>query len=235
MIWMKRAALVTGLLLLAAAWRWTSLEDYATVEKVAELARSVQHSPAAPMIVVATYALLGLVVFPVTVLIAATALVFEPVISIVYALAGSMASGLLVYKVGHWFGKDVRAHVEAGGRLHRTLRQLNRRGLMAVILIRIIPVAPYTVTNIIAGALRISFRDFFWGTLIGVTPGIIIISLLVNQAKTVWFKPDPVHGAALAGGLAVVILGVAPVKRHLLKKYGKGANGASSKKDGLHS
>lgn len=79
---LSRILLVVTFLTFAGAWHWTSLHEYASAEKIATLAQALKSSAAAPAIVVATYALAGLVVFPVTVLIVATALLFDPLVSI---------------------------------------------------------------------------------------------------------------------------------------------------------
>ena len=40
--------------------------------------------------------------------------------------------------------------------------------------VRLVPVAPFTIVNLLAGAGHVRFRDFMIGTAVGMTPGIIL-------------------------------------------------------------
>jgi hypothetical protein len=52
-----------------------------------------------------------------------------------------------------------------------------RRGVFAVVAIRFLPVAPFTMVNIVLGAARIKLWHFVLGTAIGLTPGFLARSL----------------------------------------------------------
>mgnify|MGYP003795989687 FL=1 len=201
----------------AGAWQWTSLSEYVNAEKIADLAHALEYSTAAPFIVVAAYALGGLVVFPVTVLIVATALVFAPHWSVLYSLAGSAASAALLYAVGRWLGKDVLRYAK-GDRTQRLLQQLSQPGILAVALVRNIPVAPFSFVNLMAGALRVTFRDFLLGTILGMSPSIIAASILMNQFRTILTDPDWVTAVVAVVFLAVFITASALFKKRLLRR-----------------
>lgn len=65
------------------------------------------------------------------------------------------------------------------------------------------PVAPYTVVNIVAGASHIRFTDFLLGTLLGMVPGILAIAGIVDRGYALFRKPDLF---SLATSLAVLAL-----------------------------
>ena len=52
------------------------------------------------------------------------------------------------------------------------------KGILAVVVIRMIPVAPYSVVNVVAGASTLPLRDFMVGTLLVITPGILAMAVL---------------------------------------------------------
>ena len=60
----------------------------------------------------------------------------------------------------------------AGERLNSVSRKLSERGLLTIITLRIVPVAPFTVINLVAGASHIRLRDFALGTLVDLLPGV---------------------------------------------------------------
>jgi uncharacterized membrane protein YdjX (TVP38/TMEM64 family) len=96
-------------------------------------------------------------------------------------------------------------------------RHLHRRGLSTVIAVRVLPVAPFIMINMVAGALRVRQRDYLLGTFIGLTPATISIFLLMDRLTAAWRAPGFSSYVALLA--CVVLLGVVflLVRRKLLK------------------
>lgn len=65
-----------------------------------------------------------------------------------------------------------------------------RKGLWAIVVLRVLPVAPFTVGNLAAGVSQIKLRDFILGTLIGMGPGIITIAVFGSGLGVLLKKPD---------------------------------------------
>src|SRR5690242_4938992 len=91
------AALLVGL---ALAWRFTPLADYLEPQRMAKRLEALQKLPAAPFFFVAAFVILGLVMFPVTVMSASTAIVFPPLKAASISFSGIVLSAALV----HWIG-----------------------------------------------------------------------------------------------------------------------------------
>jgi uncharacterized membrane protein YdjX (TVP38/TMEM64 family) len=68
-----------------------------------------------------------------------------------------------------------------------------------------VPVAPFTVVNLVAGASDIRFRDFLVGTIIGLLPGLIALTLLGYQISELLTEPSALQLAILAGAVAIWI------------------------------
>ena len=103
----------------------------------------------------------GLLVFPVTVLIAATAATFGPWLGFAYATAGALASAVVAYGVGALAGRQTLEDV-MGPRLNRVRRTIARRGVLAIAAIRMVPIAPFTLVNLVAGASKIHCSITSW-------------------------------------------------------------------------
>jgi len=192
----KIAILLASFLLLALVWRYTRLSDLAQPGAMAALLGAIAESPWAPVAVVAVFVIGGLIGFPVTVLIAATALSFGAWPGLAYAAIGSLASASITYALGSWLGtKPLRRFL--GPRLNRIRRAITRQGILAMTTIRLVPVAPYTVVNLVAGALGISFRDYLIGTILGLTPGLLAMTLLGDRILRVVQNPSLLHIAIL--------------------------------------
>jgi len=197
-------ATLLGLLGLAAAWRWTSLGDLLDLETLTAQVERFRELPASPALAIGAFVLGGLLVMPVTLLVAATALAFGPVFGLVYSVLGAMASAAVVYGLGRWLGRDVVRRF-AGARLNAVSRRLAQRGILTIMFVRVVPVAPFSVVNLVAGASHIGFRDFLLGTLFGMTPGIALIALFVDQVGQTLRQPGPGAVALLAALLALIV------------------------------
>ena len=188
-----------------------------SVPRLVALAEGLQDSAWAPVLVLATYIVGGIVVFPITVLIAATGLVFGPWLGVALALPGTMASAAIGYAIGGRLGRNtVRRY--AGQRLDRLSRRLAERGLLAIALVRIVPVAPFTVVNLVAGASHIGWRDYLLGTFIAMTPGIVLMVAFVDRALAAMRDPGPLTFALLALIAALVLGSSAAIARWLARR-----------------
>lgn len=106
--------IAAGLVIVALALVWEFV-PLARPDEVRVLLASLTDNPLAPFAVVAVFVAGGVLMFPVTVLIAATAAAFGPWPGFGYASAGALLSALVTYAVGAALGKRTleigRAHV----------------------------------------------------------------------------------------------------------------------------
>ena len=184
----KIGLLVAAVLALVLAWRYTPLAEWASPEKVAEVFGRAAASPWALPAVLGLYVAAGFVVFPITLLIAATAAAFGTFDGLLYASAGSMLSALVTYLAGRKLGaKLLRRYM--GPRMNRVAAKVKNNGILAVTMLRLMPTAPFTLVNMIAGATKIRVTDYLVGTLLGLAPGIIAMSALGGRIMEVLSRP----------------------------------------------
>jgi len=200
-------------LLLAALWRWSPLQQWMDLGHLLAAVDYIRESPLTIPIVLGIYAVGSCLMFPINLLILATALSFGSVTGFALALSGSLLGGLASYLLGHWLGNDVVSKL-AGNKLNRLSRKLARRGWLAVALVRVVPIAPYTIVNMVAGASHISARSFLIGTAIGMCPGIIAIMIFEEGLERL--LRDPHWGTVL---LALFTLGCAALVLYFGKRW----------------
>ena len=201
----KIAIFLILLLAMAAAWRWTQLAQWISLQRLATWADLLNDNHILAIGVIAAYAVGGLIMVPITVMVGATAIVLAPIQAVALALMGCVFSAWISYLVGSHLGKNTIRKL-AGRRLKRLNKYLASQGLLTVILIRNLPIAPYTIVNIVAGASRINLRDFLAGTAIGMLPGILAITVFADQLLEA-FK-DPSWGKVLITAGILVIFGI---------------------------
>ncbi|MEW6664611.1 MAG: VTT domain-containing protein [Thermodesulfobacteriota bacterium] len=208
------AILLAALVGLAAAWRWSPLGEWLGWEAFSAAGAYVRGSPAAPLLVLGAYLAGSLVMFPVTVLILATAFIFGGVIGAIYSFLGCILAAAVSYGIGILLGRRAISRL-AGSRLNRVSRGLARHGVLAVTTVRIVPLAPFTVVNLVAGASHIRFRDFLMGSILGLLPGIVGITLFGQQLEAAFREPG-LWSFMLLALIAVLLVGaILGVKRRL--------------------
>jgi len=208
------AAVLLTLVVLALAWRYTSLREWLDIPLLVQYAERFKDSPLAPFMTVTAFLAGGLVVMPVTALIAVTVLAFGAWQGFLYSFLGMTLSALMTFGIGHVVGHDTVKRL-SGSRLNTISHRLARRGVLAVIAIRIIPVAPFSIVNLVAGASHIRFRDFLIGSIIGELPGLLGVSLFVDQVTEAVRDPGIGSVTVLAIIVSIIVAGTLILRRWL--------------------
>lgn len=182
------ATVFSGILLLTALWKWTGLNDWLQPENFRTTLIALQENPFTPFIVISGFAVAAVLAVPLTLLVMAVALSFGAWPGSFYALAGAVLGALISYAFGAALGRRSIARL-AGSKLNRLSKRLANHGVMAIITVRLIPVAPFTLINMLAGASHIKLRDFVIGTVIGLLPGIIMITVFAKSLRQVIDSP----------------------------------------------
>jgi uncharacterized membrane protein YdjX (TVP38/TMEM64 family) len=128
--------------------------------------------PAAPAVFVLLYAAVTLLPLPKNVITAVAGLLFGLVDGVLLVLPGAMLGALAAFGLGRWLGRDAVERF-TGTRVARVDALLARRGLVAILVSRLVPVLPFTGINYAAGLTAIRLRDFVLGTAIGIVPGTV--------------------------------------------------------------
>ena len=214
----RQRLLRLGLILLvllgfSAAWRWTPLGEWLSMERITGWIEHLRGSPSAPFIILGGYVVGSLVLVPVTLMILATAFAFGPLAGSAYSLGGCLLAAVLTYGLGRVLGRDTVRRL-GSSRLNRVSRRLADHGLVTMFTVRLLPIAPYALVNIVAGASHIRLRDFILGSTLGMAPGIVAITFFEHQLQVAIREPGAKSFAFLAVLVgAIIILGLVVKKR----------------------
>jgi phospholipase D1/2 len=203
----RRVALTAAVVLLAAilavagAWRWTPLHDYAEPREIAHWLISLRHSPWAVPVVLSLYLAASAVLFPNTLLNVAVILAMGTGLGLAYALGGSLAAAAVFYGLGARYGQERLQSLHIRG-IDKLSRMLRKGGIPGMAGLRLLPIAPFSVVNLAAGALRVRFWTFMAGTLLGLLPGNLLVTAFGHQLRALLREPGP-GGYALMGAILV--------------------------------
>lgn len=203
--WLLLCVYVAILVGLAMLWRDPSMRHWVDPQSLSRLGRELAASPMGLLAVLVGYVVAVMLGMPILVLTSVGALVFPPWPGMAYAMSGMLLGALVTYAIGRFTGAQTMDRWTKG-RLSLISRHLHSRGLVTVIVVRALPLAPFVMVNMVAGALRVRMRDYLLGSFIGLLPATIGIFLLMDRLAAVWRSPDIKSYAALAGCAVALIL-----------------------------
>jgi phospholipase D1/2 len=225
--WLKFAAAVCVVAALTAMWKFTPLSRWLEPELVTQWARSFGSKPWAPLIVLAAYTPASIVMFPRPVITLFAVVAFGPWLGFVYAMLGIELATWLSYVAGRRLGRDTVRRV-AGRNLNRIIEVMRRRGLIAMTALRLVPLAPFIVEGIVAGAVGIKLWHLMVGTAIGMLPGTLAATILSEQLQAALENPGDINYWLIAGAVLLVALATWFVRRWLISSAGHTSGHTSS-------
>lgn len=194
----KLFAAALAVIAMTLIWRYTPLSELTDPAALVQWLEQLRQDLWMPLFIPLVFVLAGLIAFPVTVLIAVMGMMFTPLTAFAYGLGGSLVSAAVIFFVGRLIGRGpLRTLI--GSKVNRISRALSRQGILSVATLRMVPIAPFSVINLISGAVRIGTTDFFIGTVLGMTPGILAISFLGHQLARALSEPT---------GMELLLLGL---------------------------
>lgn len=171
---------------------------------------------AAPLVFVGLYVVLTVLLFPGSVMTAASGVLFGPAIGTLLAVVGATLGSSGAFLVAKQLGRQQVERI-AGRRIGRLDAWLERRGFLAVLYVRLIPVIPFSALNYVAGVTSVSPRDFVAGTALGIIPGTFAFAALGGSFQ------DPTSPTFLgAVGLLVVLAAGGPLLNRVVRARGFG-------------
>jgi uncharacterized membrane protein YdjX (TVP38/TMEM64 family) len=192
-LWRKPAVLLVAVGILAlVAWRLP----------VQEWAQRI-----GPITTVAVGALLLCALVPRTAISLACGALFGAWAGATWSLSAAVLAATVTFAAGRWAGRSL-VEAKAGERLRALDGWLAKRGLLAVIVVRLLPIAPFGLVGYAYGASSTRFRHFLMGTLIGGLPSSVSYATIgaaaVSPSRLSWLTFLPAAlGALLSTGAAL--------------------------------
>lgn len=159
------------------------------------------------------YALLVILGVPVSVLTVSGALAFGTWLNTALSVGGATLGACASFVIARFLARDWVA-ARMGARAEEIDRRLSREGVLAIILLRMLPVVPFNAVSYASGLTNIGLRDYIWASVAGMTPGLFAFSYATNQAiQADWRRPETLlnPGLILSMLLVLALLVVVPL------------------------
>lgn len=194
-----------ALVALTAAWRWGPLAEGMQPDRLLSTLRA-SGQQLDPWMAILGLALASFLAVPLTLMAVLSMVAFGALHGTLYLMAGASLGGALSFLLGKRLGRGVIEHL-AGARLQRLDQRLSGNGLLAVIAVRMVPVAPFALVNMALGVSSIRFQDFLLGSVIGMLPGTVLIAVSIDQLVAFGSNPDWKQATLTLLAVGILVLG----------------------------
>ncbi len=164
-----------------------------------------------PIVFIVLYAVGPSFLVPGAVMTIAAGLAFGTWWGSLYALIGADIGAVVAFGAGRFLGKSFVERM-FGAKFQSVLQRIARHGFQIIFYLRMVPVIPYNALNLLAGASPISFRDYFWASMIGMVPGTILFAFL---GDALWHPTSPRFF------IAVALIGICFAAGEIYRRYSK--------------
>lgn len=166
----------------------------------------------APLIFIALFTLAPLIFFPDGILALAGGLIFGFAWGSFYIILGALCGGTLSFYLARLYSHKMREKL-AHEKLIHFQKSVQKHGFVMILLLRLVPLVPFNIISYSAGFSTIRYRDFFFATLLGMMPGVLVYSNIGAQSLS--FGSQEFY---LSVALLVVLVVVSMVLKHRVKK-----------------
>ena len=176
-----RAAIIRLAVLLLVLATLAATAAVFGVDAMGDWLNGAAESSWGPIAFVALYFLLVVLMLPGSLGTLAAGAVFGVWAGFAVAMAGATLGACAAFWIARTVGREgALAIIE--GRAEAIDRILADRGLVAITLLRLLPIVPFNALNYAAGLSGLKFRDYLIGTIVGMAPGTFVIANVADRA-----------------------------------------------------
>jgi len=210
--------LIAAAAILALLWTRTPLADWVTREHAMQVAQWFAGHWWAPLLIVIAYTPASFVMFPRWIITMTAVIAFGPWHGFAYGFIGILIAGLATFLPGRLFERDTIRRI-AGKKLRPVTHFMERKGLIAVTLVRLVPIAPFPIVNLVMGAMRVKVVHFLGGTFLGMLPGMLAATVLSDQLAAALEDPTRINFWVIAGAV-LFLMTVAFFSQRYVRRHG---------------
>ncbi|MGD9331040.1 MAG: TVP38/TMEM64 family protein [Desulfobacterales bacterium] len=166
--------------------RYSPVKNYLTAEALQQFLSTV--GIWAPVVFIVVYTAGVCLFVPGTLLTGLGAAIFGAYWGFVYVWIGAMLGASLAFLIGRTLGREFAASL-IGDKLKKYDDAIQRNGFATVLYLRLV-YFPFTPMNFGMGLTSVSFRDYVFGTGLGILVGTFIFTFFIGTLKDVWASGD---------------------------------------------
>jgi uncharacterized membrane protein YdjX (TVP38/TMEM64 family) len=162
----------------------------------------------------AAYTPASIFMFPRALITLAAVVSFGAWVGFACAMTGVVLASAAGYYAGRAFGRETVRRL-AGKHLNHLTDILRRRGVLAITAVRLVPLAPFIVESMVAGAIHMRLWQLSVGTFLGMLPGALMATVLGDAIEGALYDPSRINWWFVAFVVAVLATATYLVQRWL--------------------
>lgn len=204
--WKKLAVLALAAAALVVAWRYTPLAEVLSARRITAWAQAMDEASWSPLLVMALYTPAAFLLFPRPLLTLLAVIAYGPWLGFATAMGGIALATVSVYGMGRTLPPGTLRKL-GGDKVERTAKALRGRSFLASLSLSLVPLAPFALVGMAAGASCIRLWPYVGGVLLGMTPGTLAATVFAEQVKKALKDPSSVNYWLIAAlGLVLVAM-----------------------------
>lgn len=158
--------------------------------------------------------------FPIAAYLTLTAgFLYGPIFGTLYVNIGATLGASANFLLARYlFGRKLQERYAK--QLERFNREIKSNGRFYLLTMRLIPIFPFFLINVLSGLTGISFFTFFWTTAVGIIPGSFVYTFFGKQLTTISSVSDLMTLRIFIALSLLALFAIVPVliKKFILKK-----------------
>ena len=179
---LKAGIFLAFIILAISLIRFTPIKNYLTAPALGHFLETAGYW--APVLFMLIYTVGVCVFLPGTLLTGLGAAMFGAYWGFLYVWIGAMFGASAAFFIGRTLGREFAASL-IGDRLKKYDDAIERNGFATVLYLRLV-YFPFTPMNFGMGLTKVHFRDYFFGTGLGIIVGTFIFTFFIGTLKDVW-------------------------------------------------
>lgn len=157
-----------------------------------------------------------------TVLTLSGGFLFGAILGVIYVNIGATIGATVIFILARYLiGSKLQNKYQ--DKLNTFNAELKEKGYLYMLTLRLIPLFPFFLINILAGLTNLPLRTFIWTTAVGIFPGSLVYTFAGKQLGTIHslkdiFTPQIFAAFTLLGLLALLPIFISHVKKFISRK-----------------
>lgn len=196
-----------------AALYFSPLRAYMTREHINEFIAWLRGLWYGPIVLVLAYGIGCVFLIPASIFVISSAIIWGWKLGALYSMCGGLLGATISYFAGRFLGEGLLERFGRAGEI--VSKQVRNAGFVSMLIARLIPGPPFAVWNYAAGIARMSFSEYFFATLLGTLPSVLIFSYCADALfHGTMSQGDAIRRIAIVGALFIsLIVGTTLLKR----------------------
>lgn len=165
----KITLLLAAIVLIISVYYLTPLSEYLNVDKISSVASNIPENGITLSVILLLFFIGGSTFIPIPLICLATGLIFGIAKGLVISIIGFFLASISGYFIGLLIDPEILGQKYESS-LNKVSDKLDKKGPIAVAILRLAPTPPFTVTSVVSGTVGINFYKYSLASVLGIAP-----------------------------------------------------------------